>query len=159
MESSCFNVKIRGVIFSSSSGWAVPSTSPSAAKIHIHSFTKPGVGMMCSNFRKRRAVYPVSSSNSRRAATLGVSSGSLRPATSSHRNSPTVWRYWRISNTRPSSKTGITTTDPGCTTMSRSARTPPGSITVSRCTRNTLPVYRMLLSRTFARAFAKSASC
>ncbi len=60
--STCFNVKIRGVIFSSSSGWAAPSASPSAAKIHIHSFTKPGSGNDAHNLRRRFAVYPVSSS-------------------------------------------------------------------------------------------------
>ena len=98
-------------------------------------------GALRKSFRceDRLAVYPVSSTSSRRAAATGVSFGSLRPATSSHRNSPIECRYWRTRRTRPSLKMGSTTTDPGCTMMSRSACTPPGSITVSRCKRNTLP--------------------
>ena len=57
-RSSCppaFSVKIRGVIFSSSSGCAAPSVNPSAAKIHIHSFTNPGVGTTRISLRRRFA--------------------------------------------------------------------------------------------------------
>src|SRR5487761_1007365 len=57
---------------------------------------------------------------------------------------------------RPSSKTGRTTMEPLWTTRSRVARTPPGSITVSRRTSKTRPWKSVLLEIVFARAMVAS---
>ncbi len=118
----------------------------------MFSLTNPGVGNRSSNFRIRRAVYPVSSSNSRCAPVSKLSSGSLLPATSSQRYWRTECRYCRIIRMRPSGNTGRTTTEPGCVTISRVAFTPPGSITTSRRTPNTRPLNNTSLLKILAKA-------
>ena len=138
--STCFNVKIRGVIFSSSSGCAAPSVSPSAAKIHIHSFTNPGVGTTRINLRRRFAVYPVSSS---KFPPRGGSGRFVRlfaprhkfpqkfadrvPVLADQEDAPILENGKHDDGSRMHDDVALGT----CT--------PPGSITVSRCKRNTLP--------------------
>jgi hypothetical protein len=113
----------------------------------------PGLGNRSTNRRMRRAVYPVSSRNSRRAPATKLSSPSRRPAINSHKYCSTLCRYCRIKTIPPSANTGKTTTDPGCTIMSRVAVTPLGSTTFSRCTSNTRVRKTSSLLKTFAVAF------
>src|SRR6201995_836249 len=76
----------------------------------------------------------------------------MRPATSSQRYWRAAWRYWRMRTMRPSSRTGMTTTEPEWEITSRVALTPEGSITSSRFTEKTGPLYTTLLLRTLALA-------
>jgi hypothetical protein len=78
------------------------------------------------------ASSPVSSASSRRAAVSGCSPGlSHSPAGSSQMYCWKGCRYCLISNTRCRSSMATTATESTCSTISRSASDPSGSITVS----------------------------
>ncbi len=139
IRSNWDNGNFRETILSSPSGAALPRRKPSRRYSTILSLTKPGVGKNVSSRTQRAARYPASSFNSRRAAVSGDSPDSMCPATSSQRERPTAWRYCRTMRIFPSGKMGSRTTEPRCSTTSRTALIFPGSTTRSRRTLKTRP--------------------
>ncbi len=74
----------------------------------------PGVFHVPIRNSQRAASSPASSASSRRAVASGGSSPLSRvPAGSSRTRASTAARYWRTSDTVPSSWTGTTVTAPG----------------------------------------------
>jgi hypothetical protein len=112
---------MRGVIFSSSSGCAAPGRE-SLRREDPHPFVhKAGRGDDAQQFAQALRRVSCFLEKFPPRAGRGVSFGSLRPGHEFPQKLADRVPVLADERTRPSSKIGSTTTDPGCTMMSRSA--------------------------------------